>query len=96
MTSVGLNIDSAARQIVFKFSLGTHHFLAISKLRAARSWSRVVESCGGSPSAGAMCIHASVGRRVLTLRDPYVNLLRNTVSVFAAGVGGGVYYVGAV
>ena len=26
--------------------------------------------------------------RVLTARDPYVNLLRNTVGVFAAGVGG--------
>ncbi len=89
MTSFGLDIDTAAKQIVFNISLGTHHFLAIAKLRAARKlWSRVVEACGGSPAAGAMRIHASVGRRVLTVRDPYVNLLRNTVSVFAAGVGG--------
>jgi len=89
MASFGLNIDTAAKQIVFNISLGTHHFLAIAKLRAARKlWSRVVETCGGSPAAGAMRIHASVGRRVLTVRDPYVNLLRNTVSVFAAGIGG--------
>ena len=27
-------------------------------------------------------------KRVLTQRDPYVNLLRNTVAVFAAGVAG--------
>ena len=38
--------------------------------------------------AGAMRVHARVSKRVLTLRDPYVNLLRNTVAVFAAGLGG--------
>jgi len=89
MTDAGVTIDSAARQILFKFSLGTHHFLAISKLRAARRlWSRVVEASDGSSSAGAMRIHARTGRRVLTRRDPYVNLLRNTSGVFAAGLGG--------
>jgi methylmalonyl-CoA mutase len=35
-----------------------------------------------------MRIHSRVSKRVLTLRDPYVNLLRNTVACFAAGVGG--------
>jgi methylmalonyl-CoA mutase len=89
MTAAGLEIDKAATQIAFSFSLGTHHFLAISKLRAARRvWSRIVEACGGSPSAQAMHIAARISRRVLTERDPYVNLLRNTVAVFAAGVGG--------
>ncbi len=89
MASAGLSIDAAAKQILFNISLGTHHFLAISKLRAARQlWSRVVEACGGSTTAGAMHICARISRRVLTERDPYVNLLRNTVAVFAAGVGG--------
>src|SRR5262249_58555551 len=41
-----------------------------------------------SPASAAMRIHARVSKRVLTLRDPYVNLLRNTVACFAAGVGG--------
>jgi methylmalonyl-CoA mutase len=89
MSHAGLDVDSAARQILFSISLGTHHFLAIAKLRAARRlWSRVVEACGGSPAAGAMRIHARVSKRVLTLRDPYVNLLRNTVACYAAGLGG--------
>jgi methylmalonyl-CoA mutase len=88
-TAAGLDVDGAARQILFSISLGTHHFLAVAKLRAARRlWSRVVEACGGSPGAGAMRVHARVSKRVLTLRDPYVNLLRNTVACFAAGVGG--------
>jgi len=89
MAEAGLAIDTAAQQVLFSISLGTHHFLAIAKLRAARRlWARVVEACGGSPSAGAMRVHARVSKRVLTLRDPYVNLLRNTVACFAAGVGG--------
>jgi methylmalonyl-CoA mutase len=89
MSRAGLDIDTAARQILFSISVGTHHFLAIAKLRAARRlWARVVQACGGSPSAGAMRLHARVSKRVLTQRDPHVNLLRNTVAVFAAGLGG--------
>ncbi|MEQ8786875.1 MAG: methylmalonyl-CoA mutase family protein [Pirellulaceae bacterium] len=89
MIEAGMSIDDAASQFTFRISLGTHHFLAISKLRAARRlWSRVVGASGGSASAGAMRIHARTSRRVLTQRDPYVNMLRNTVGVFAAGIGG--------
>ena len=89
MTNAGLDVDAASRQMLFRFSLGTHHFLAISKLRAARRlWSRVVEVCDASPESRAMRIHARTSERVMTRRDPYVNLLRNTVGVFAAGLGG--------
>jgi methylmalonyl-CoA mutase len=89
MTKAGMDVDTAARQILFSISLGTHHFLAIAKLRAARRlWARVIEVCGGSPAAGAMRVHARVSKRVLTHRDPHVNLLRNTVACYAAGLGG--------
>src|SRR5439155_1908884 len=89
MTRAGLDVDSAARQVLFSSSVGTHHFLAIAKLRAARRlWARVVEACGGSPAAGVMRIHSRLSKRVLTQRDPHVNMLRNTVAVFAAGLGG--------
>jgi methylmalonyl-CoA mutase len=89
MTEADLDVDTAAGQILFRMGLGTHHFLAIAKLRAARKlWSRVVEASGGKPESGAMRIHARTSNRVLTQRDPYVNLLRNTVSAFAAGIGG--------
>jgi methylmalonyl-CoA mutase len=89
MTHAGLDLRSAAAQILFSISLGPHHFLAIAKLRAARRlWARVIDACGGPAQAGAMRIHARVSKRVLTLRDPYVNLLRNTAACFAAGLGG--------
>jgi methylmalonyl-CoA mutase len=89
MRAVSVDVDTAASQMLFRMDLGTHHFLAIAKLRAARRmWSRVVQASGGSPSCGAMRLHARTSRRVLTCRDPHVNLLRNTVAVFAAGLGG--------
>ena len=50
-----------------------------------RVWSRRAAGrrrpapCGSTPGSS---------KRVLTLRDPYVNLLRNTVACFAAGLGG--------
>lgn len=89
MTGAELDVDTAAGQMLFRIGLGTHHFLAIAKLRAARRlWSRVVEASGGTPAAGVMRIHARTSNRVLTQRDPYVNLLRNTVAAFAAGIGG--------
>lgn len=89
MTAAGLSVDDAARQIVFNMAVGTHHFLAIAKLRAARRlWTRVVEASGGSSAGAAMRLHVKTSKRVLTVRDPYVNLLRNTAAVFAAAVGG--------
>ena len=89
MTDAGLEVNAAAKQILFSMSVGTHQFLSIAKLRAARSvWARVVEACGGQADAAAMRLHSRVSKRVLTARDPYVNLLRNSVAVFAAGVGG--------
>ncbi len=89
MTDAGMSVDDAANQILFKVRVGTHHFMSIVKLRAGRKlWSRVVEACGGSPEAGGMHLHAQLSDRVLTRRDPYVNLLRNTVGVFAAAIAG--------
>jgi len=89
MLAAGLDVATASRQMVFDLSVGTHHFLAIAKLRAARRvWARIIECCGGKGDVGAMRIHARTGLRTLTQRDPYVNLLRNTVGVFAAGIGG--------
>lgn len=88
-SAAGVGVDDAARQILFRMSLGTHHFLAIAKLRAARKvWARIVEASGGSSDAAGLRIHAQTSDRVLTHRDPYVNMLRNTVAVFAAGIGG--------
>ena len=89
MSDAGMDIDAAAEQVLFRMSLDSQHFLSIAKLRAGRRlWARIVTASGGSAESAAMHVHARTSERVLTRRDPYINLLRNTVAVFAAGIGG--------
>jgi methylmalonyl-CoA mutase len=89
MTAAGIDIDTACRQILFTFSIPCDQFLGISKLRAARKiWARVAEACGASESARAMKLHVVTATRMMSKRDPWVNILRTTVGCFAAAVGG--------
>ena len=90
MTAAGLNVDTAIGQIVFGDSVGCRFFQGIAKLRALRKmWAKVVTTVGGSETAARSTrIHVRTSRRVLTRRDPWVNLLRNTVCCFAGAVGG--------
>lgn len=89
MTAAGLSIDAACRQVTFRFSVGTHFFRAIAKLRAARRlWARVAESCSASEENRAMHMTVVTARRAMTMRDPWVNILRATVGCFAGAVGG--------
>ncbi len=89
LTEAGLSVEDAARQMVFSYSVGTNFFLAIAKLRAARKlWARVLEACGGDAAAAPLKMHVRPSKRVLTTRDPWVNMLRNTVCCFAGAVAG--------
>ncbi|MDX2131339.1 MAG: methylmalonyl-CoA mutase family protein [Planctomycetota bacterium] len=89
MTRAGLTVDQAAGQVLFSFATGCGLFLAIAKLRAARRlWARVVEACGGSDPARAMTMYVRPSKRVLTTRDPWVNILRTTTCAVAAGLAG--------
>lgn len=89
MTRAEVSINDAARQIVFSYAVGCNIFLAIAKLRAARRlWARVAEACGADLDSRRMVMHARPSKRVLTTRDPWVNILRNTSCVFAAGIAG--------
>lgn len=89
MVQGGLAIEAACRQMVFSYAVGTNLFLAIAKLRAARKlWARVVQAMGGPTEALAMKMHVRTSQRVITARDPWVNMLRTTVGCFAAAVGG--------
>jgi len=87
MTDAGLSVDDAAKQIVFSIPTGTDFFLGIAKLRAARKlWGRVAQACNAS--ADGMTLHAMTAGRVMSKRDPWVNMLRTTVTCFAGGLGG--------
>ncbi|MEO5373520.1 MAG: methylmalonyl-CoA mutase subunit beta [Alphaproteobacteria bacterium] len=89
MTAAGMSIDAACRQIVFHYPVGCDFFLTMAKLRAARKmWSRIAESCGASELARVMTIRARSADRMMSRRDPWVNMLRTTVAAFAGGVAG--------
>jgi len=87
MTDGGMSVDQATGQIVFSIPTGTDFFLSIAKLRASRKlWGRVAEACGASGQE--MTLHAMTAERVMSKRDPWVNMLRTTVTGFAGGIGG--------
>jgi methylmalonyl-CoA mutase len=89
MEAAGLDLGAAARQIVFSLPLDSDQFMGIAKLRAARLlWGRIMEACGVAEADRAMRLRATTARRILTRRDPWVNMLRTTVTCFAGAVGG--------
>jgi methylmalonyl-CoA mutase len=62
-------------------------FLTIAKFRAARLlWAQVLEACGAG--AAPLSLHGEASWRMMTARDPHVNILRNAAAAAAAGLGG--------
>ncbi len=89
LTAAGLSIDEACEQIAFTIPVSCDQFASIAKLRAARRlWARVTEAVGASERAQAAYLHARSDDRMMTRRDPWVNMLRTTVAGFAAAIGG--------
>ena len=89
MLDRGLDIETAAKNIVFGFSMGANFFLQIAKLRALRPvWAQIVGAFGGGKEAQRMHIHAKPALFFKTVYDPYVNMLRNTTEIFSGVVGG--------
>jgi methylmalonyl-CoA mutase len=87
MTDAGMSIDAACDQIAFTIAVDADFFLSIAKIRALRKlWSRVTEVCGASPRSAPVTAQASM--RMMSRRDPHVNMLRGTVACFAGGIAG--------
>jgi len=83
----GVALDAARGMIYFRLSADADEFLTIAKFRALRKlWARVEAACGLAPKPAYVA--AETAWRMMTQRDPYVNLLRMTIAVTAAGVGG--------
>jgi len=87
LTDSGLDVDAAARQLEFRFAAAPDQFLTTAKLRAARrTWHRVASVCGVADTRQRQ--HAVTSRAATARYDTWVNVLRNTVACFAAGIGG--------
>ncbi len=83
----GVPLDEARALISARLSADADQFLTMAKFRALRRlWARVEESCGLAPKP--LFIAAETAWRMLTQRDPYVNMLRATLATFSAGIAG--------
>jgi methylmalonyl-CoA mutase len=83
----GVAVGDARRMLYFRLAADADQFLTTAKFRALRKlWVRVEEACGLGPAP--IFIAAETAWRMMTRRDPFVNMLRATVAVVAAGFGG--------
>ncbi len=88
MTDAGMDIDSACGQIHFTISCDTDYFQSIAKLRSLRlCWAQVCKACGAKPENAQISLSAETSQRMLSRRDPWVNVLRGTIASCAAAVG---------
>jgi methylmalonyl-CoA mutase len=83
----GIALDAARSMIHFSLAADADQFLTIAKFRALRQlWARVEDACGLAPAPPFVA--AETAWRMMTRRDPYVNVLRATIAVVGAGLGG--------
>jgi|GraSoiStandDraft_41_1057321.scaffolds.fasta_scaffold324234_2 methylmalonyl-CoA mutase len=82
----GIALDEARRMIFFRLAADADELLTIGKFRALRRlWARVEHACGLAPEP--VFVSAETAWRMMTKRDPWVNMLRATIAVFSASVG---------
>ena len=83
----GFTLEQARLQISFLMAADADEFSTIAKFRALRKlWAHIEQACGVKPQPAF--VSAETAWRMTTRRDPYVNMLRATIAVTAAGVGG--------
>jgi len=89
LEAAGVQTSVACSQMLFRFAIGRDFFAEAAKLRAFRRlWSQVAAACGTGENHAMPPLHAVTSPRTLTVRDPWVNMLRTTGQTFSAVVGG--------
>jgi methylmalonyl-CoA mutase len=79
--------ETPHKLIWFRLAADDDQFLTIAKFRALRKlWAHVL-AASSLPNEPAF-VSAETAWRMMTQRDPYVNMLRTTIAVAAAGIGG--------
>jgi methylmalonyl-CoA mutase len=87
LEAAGAPPDAARAMVYFRLAADADEFLTIAKFRAVRKlWARVEQACGLAPKPAYVA--AETAWRMMTRRDPDVNMLRITLAIAAAGLGG--------
>ena len=83
----GFDLNAARGLIAFRFCADADELLGVAKFRAARRlWARVEAACGLAPQPAL--VFAETAWRMMSRRDPWNNILRGTLAVFSAAIGG--------
>jgi methylmalonyl-CoA mutase len=86
LVRAGLPTDQAFAAIQLGLCADADYFAVIAKLRAARRlWARLT-GASGAPCPAQIEVRSS--QRMLTVQDPWTNMLRLTSAAFGAAVGG--------
>jgi len=87
LEDAGVALEDTQGMIYARLAADADQFLTMAKFRALRLlWARVEAASGLAPRP--ILIAADTAWRMLTQRDPYVNMLRATMATFSAGLGG--------
>jgi methylmalonyl-CoA mutase len=85
--AAGIPLEQAQGMVYARLTADADQFLTMAKFRALRLlWARIEAACGLTPKP--LFVAADTAWRMLTQRDPYVNMLRATMATFAAGLAG--------
>ncbi|SDD61329.1 methylmalonyl-CoA mutase family protein [Kordiimonas lacus] len=88
MVGGGMDVATAASQIAFSMAADADVSLTIAKFRASRlMWAAVLKECG-LEDAPKMALSGVSSLRMMSVKDPWVNILRATAACFGAGIGG--------
>lgn len=87
LETAGIALEDARDMIFVRLAADADQFLTMAKFRALRLlWARIETACGLAPKP--LLVAAETAWRMLTQRDPYVNMLRATIAAFSAGLAG--------
>ena len=87
MEDAGMDLAIAASQIEFTLAADADIYMTVAKFRALRRlWAKVLQASGidSMPTK----VNAATAVRMMSARDPWVNILRSTAACFAAGISG--------
>jgi len=89
MEAAGVEVPLAASQIEARLVVDADFFSGIALCRAARRvWAALLAECGVPEDDRGLRLQVRTAARVMTERDPWVNLLRVASGTFAAALGG--------
>ncbi|WP_308909992.1 methylmalonyl-CoA mutase family protein [Pseudokordiimonas caeni] len=87
MEAAGVPLSKAVTQLSFVLATDPDMMMSVAKFRAARRlWARVQEAMDVTDTP--VKLTGVLSLRSMTIKDPWVNILRATAAGFAAGIGG--------